>query len=237
MSVRSLVAGFLRTADADTTTLKQVRKNVEASLGRDATEEERTLIKELATKWATEAAAPAAAPEPPPLSKEELALKQLRLMVKAIGGGPQFYKNLKDQSLSEQATTLRARLREAGAPIKGAVPTATEIKQAEKERDLKRDLDGIDTSLIIDSKRRRTTAPVASRTREEDDEDDEAEFEDDDDESENEDSDDADNEAGRSRKKAKKAVDPEPASKKAPPAAADAADAASSDEEAEFEFD
>ena len=65
--------------------------------------------------------------------------------------GPRLYKGLKEMdSDQERITCLTERLQEAGASWKGQLPSKHDIQSAKQERQRLDDLDGIDTSLILD---------------------------------------------------------------------------------------
>ncbi|KAG5192327.1 hypothetical protein JKP88DRAFT_266214, partial [Tribonema minus] len=92
------------------------------------------------------------------------ALVALRAMGRAMGMGPSLYKGLKEESKRVQVTMLFRRLKDGGARFKGDVPTQTEISRAQREREKRQDMDGIDTSLIIESgtRQRRGAARAAA---------------------------------------------------------------------------
>ena len=59
---------------------------------------------------------------------------------------------------NKQISVLRDRLKERGASFKGSVPTNEEIKEAEEATMLRKDLEGIDTSNIVEAGSRRRAA-------------------------------------------------------------------------------
>lgn len=57
-----------------------------------------------------------------------------------------------------QISVLRERLKEKGATFKGSIPTKEEIKEAEEATMLRKDLEGIDSSNIVEAGSRRRAA-------------------------------------------------------------------------------
>jgi len=83
-------------------------------------------------------------------------------MIRAAGIGPSIYRNL-PEDVKKKRIELVNRIRGRGFEILGSVPSASEIQAAQRARDLKLSMDGIDTSNIIQGdsnsgrSRRRTT--------------------------------------------------------------------------------
>lgn len=72
---------------------------------------------------------------------------------------PKVYKALKEaQSTDEAEEVVRDRLEEAGVRFSGRYPSARDISGAKKKRARDKELEDIDTSLIIDSGRPRRSA-------------------------------------------------------------------------------
>ncbi|RLN56439.1 hypothetical protein BBJ28_00023173 [Nothophytophthora sp. Chile5] len=99
-----------------------------------------------------------AATDPPGLA----SLKELGRAAGVLG--PQVYKRLNEASSLEEAEELiRERLHEAGFGFHGAYPSSRDISAAKKQRAKDKELEGIDTSLIITGGRaRRVTAKPVS---------------------------------------------------------------------------
>ena len=96
------------------------------------------------------------------------AMQSLYAMARALSCGPSVYRGLQDISDRAGCDLLRKRLKSAGAKIKGKVPTHAEINVAKKMAERKRMLDGLDQSLVIESRgrggrpsRRRATKVVS----------------------------------------------------------------------------
>mmetsp|Transcript_19578 Transcript_19578/g.29035 ORF Transcript_19578/g.29035 Transcript_19578/m.29035 type:complete len:268 (-) Transcript_19578:273-1076(-) len=90
---------------------------------------------------------------------------------KAMGMGPNLYRGLKTMSNDEErAAALTDRLKEAGASWRGSLPSSKDIAKAKAEKQRKNDLDGLDTSLILETSRRRKRAVVNYSTNYGDDE-------------------------------------------------------------------
>jgi hypothetical protein len=69
------------------------------------------------------------------------------------------YRKLKEVSSTEEAEDiLRDRLHDSGIRFSGTYPKKQEIVALKKKKDLEKEMDGIDTSLIITSSRRRAVA-------------------------------------------------------------------------------
>lgn len=87
-------------------------------------------------------------------NKQDTYFKKLSKMQKASGIGPIVYRNLPEDPES-RVQALSKNLKSAGAVFRGLVPSNKEIADAQAKTNLKKDLEGIDTSNIISSKRRR----------------------------------------------------------------------------------
>jgi hypothetical protein len=107
----------------------------------------------------TTSAPPAAAAVTEPPSADETAIAAFKALGRASGCGPTLYKGLKEMSSQEQLKELRQRLRDVGAKWTGDYPSKAEIDAAQRKKDAERELDGIDTTLIMSSKRRRVSVP------------------------------------------------------------------------------
>jgi hypothetical protein len=114
--------------------------------------------KRKATATGSIATAPAAT-DPP--SADDTAIAAFKALGRASGCGPTLYKGLKEMSSQKQLKVLQQRLREHGAKWTGDYPSKAEIDATKRRKDAERELDGIDTSLIVSSKRRRTAAQVS----------------------------------------------------------------------------
>lgn len=95
------------------------------------------------------------------------SVKSLIALGTAMRMGPSLHRGLKEMnSNSERIDALTERLRGAGASWKGKIPSKADISSAKQTRQRMDDLDGIDTSLILDSSssgrpsRRCNRAPV-----------------------------------------------------------------------------
>lgn len=126
---------------------------------KEATEAKRAKRAKVA-KRAKEAKAAA----PKVAAEESWQMKQVKAFASAARLGPTFFKGTKEMSEAEKLATLLQRIREKGISVsgKGGVPSARDIAQAKRKREREDDLDGIDTSLIIDHVRRRRPAALAS---------------------------------------------------------------------------
>lgn len=73
---------------------------------------------------------------------------------------PQLYKRLNAaRSVEEAEDIVRDRLQDAGVRFNGSYPSSRDISAAKKKRDREKELEGMDTSLIIpDSGRSRRSA-------------------------------------------------------------------------------
>ena len=82
-------------------------------------------------------------------------------MGKALRMGPRLYQGLKGMNDdNERIAALIGRLKDAGAKWKAKLPTQQDIAHAKKEKAKQDDLEGLDTSLIIESgSRRRGSRP------------------------------------------------------------------------------
>jgi hypothetical protein len=84
------------------------------------------------------------------------------------GDSPQLYKVLKGAESTEEAEEiLRERLHEAGVAFHGSYPTSRDISSAKRKLDKDKELEGIDTSLIITGGRSRRGAVQRISYREE----------------------------------------------------------------------
>mmetsp|Transcript_9066 Transcript_9066/g.10472 ORF Transcript_9066/g.10472 Transcript_9066/m.10472 type:complete len:284 (-) Transcript_9066:298-1149(-) len=85
-------------------------------------------------------------------SDENRDLKILYDLGKAMRVGPTLYRGLKDLSSDlERTETLTIRLKKAGASWKGRLPCTKDVENARKKRSRMDDMDGLDTSLILDN--------------------------------------------------------------------------------------
>jgi hypothetical protein len=88
-----------------------------------------------------------------------LVSRQLTAEVQCCECSPKVYKALKEaQSVDEAEEVVRDRLEEAGVQFSGRYPSARDISAAKKKRARDKELEDIDTSLIIDSGRPRRSA-------------------------------------------------------------------------------
>ena len=90
-----------------------------------------------------------------------------------VVSSPNVYRGIPEMSTETAVETLAARLREHGCTFKGAAPTQAEIKEAERQRNLARELEGIDTSNIIRTSgrpRRRRAGAASAHVEDDDDE-------------------------------------------------------------------
>jgi hypothetical protein len=136
--------------------------NESAASNSDVSSAEETVKSSKKRKAVATASAPAPAPaaaaaEPP--SAAETAIAAFRALGRASGCGPTLYKGLKEMSSQEQLKELRQRLRDIDAKWTGDYPIKAEIDAAQRKKDAERELDGIDTTLIMSSKRRRVSVP------------------------------------------------------------------------------
>lgn len=96
---------------------------------------------------------------------ESTGLKKLKEMARAAGlSNPAFHKKLHQlNSNSEKEKRARGILQAAGYTLEGKYPTKTEIAHAKAKKDREKELDGIDTSAILPSRRRkRSSTPVVA---------------------------------------------------------------------------
>jgi hypothetical protein len=83
-------------------------------------------------------------------------VQRLLSLGQAMRLGPRLHRGLKDMtSEEERLEALTERLHEAGASWYGTLPTPQNIAKAAAEKKRKDDLDGLDTSLIVEGGRRR----------------------------------------------------------------------------------
>ncbi|CAJ1915300.1 unnamed protein product [Cylindrotheca closterium] len=83
-------------------------------------------------------------------------VQSLLKLGQAMRFGPRLHAGLKDmQDDDERIEALTKRLQDAGATWKGIVPSTQDIQAAKAEKKRKDDLDGLDTSLIIQEGRGR----------------------------------------------------------------------------------
>jgi len=98
------------------------------------------------------------------MSPAEKAVHRLTRLATAAGCHLQVLKKTAELGDEEKAGVLRERLRALGV-LKSNVPTRAEIEDAERERKRRQEMEGIDSSLILDgsAKRRRdgSAAPSA----------------------------------------------------------------------------
>jgi hypothetical protein len=108
-------------------------------------------------------------------SKLEKQLSALRKLTKVSGAGPTLYKAL-PEDIKEHVHELSKRLKRAGVPFKGLAPNSQEIARAERRRQLKQDMEGIDMSNIITgpTRRRRVSAKAQEQQQPMDESDDES---------------------------------------------------------------
>jgi len=126
-------------------------------------------------------------------SPDDDALRQFKSYILAASIGPNVYRGVKDLPKKEQIDLLYQRLADLGHKL-DCPPTKAQIAAAKRDTMKKQALDGIDTSLIIDTPRRarRTTNVVSyaekkgsedesqnGSNHDDDDDDDEVEFDDD----------------------------------------------------------
>ena len=79
-------------------------------------------------------------------------LSALYLLCSAMSAGPTMFKGLKDlESDSDRCDELASRLRSKGATFKGNKPSQHDISKAKEKTLKKKMLEGLDTSLILDS--------------------------------------------------------------------------------------
>lgn len=100
-------------------------------------------------------------------------LASLKELGRAAGVlNPRVYKLLKSASSTEEAEEiLRDRLHDAGVSFSGSFPTSRDITAAKRKHDKDKELEGIDTSLIITGGRsRRSAARVSYKVSKEDEE-------------------------------------------------------------------
>jgi hypothetical protein len=103
-------------------------------------------------------------------------VQRLLSLGQAMRLGPRLHRGLKDMtSEEERLEALTERLQEAGASWKGNLPTPQDIAKATAAKKRKDDLDGLDTSLIVEGGRRRRGAVnyAVDVTNEDDDEEEE----------------------------------------------------------------
>ncbi|TMW60693.1 hypothetical protein Poli38472_000735 [Pythium oligandrum] len=128
-------------------------------------------------------AKPKATPKPKPAAskpvKGSVGFESLKELARVAGLlAPNVYKLLKGaKNEQEQEQILRDRLDNAGVRFSGTYPSRHDIAEAKKKREKAQELDGIDTSLIIDAPRSRRATPLRpdirygnDRDEEEDDE-------------------------------------------------------------------
>lgn len=88
-------------------------------------------------------------------SEDLQALKQLSRFVKALGKGPTVFKDLTNLGPSEKHKIILKRLRDAGVAGFSDIPTDFEINKAQRRRDRERELEDINTDVIIPEGRKR----------------------------------------------------------------------------------
>lgn len=92
-----------------------------------------------------------------------IATRTLMLYCAVLLFSPHFYKKLKETSSVDEAEDLvRDLLRDASVRFSGRYPSKQEIAVVKRKKDMEKDLEGIDTSMIITGGRpRRAAAQVA----------------------------------------------------------------------------
>ena len=89
-------------------------------------------------------------------SNYSAVVKSLLDLGSAIRMGPRLYQGLKEMKDDEERReALTERLQQAGAKWNGKIPTAKDIAKARAEKQKQDDLEGLDTSLIIQGRRSR----------------------------------------------------------------------------------
>jgi len=86
---------------------------------------------------------------------EDERVKGFKEMAMAMQLGPTFFKGLAELDLEEKVDEMRDRLNAKDAVFAGSFPKLKEIQAAKKVKEREKDLEGIDTSLILDSGSRR----------------------------------------------------------------------------------
>jgi len=82
---------------------------------------------------------------------------------------PHLYKKLKDAANVDAAEDiLRDKLHEAGVEMSGNYPSKSDIAAVKRKRMKEQELDGIDTSLILDAPRSRRRHNIEEDVRQED---------------------------------------------------------------------
>jgi hypothetical protein len=185
--IRAAVAEEYET-QGDGATLKTLRRAAEENLGLapKALDAHKDLVRECAEGLvnaatagpgsggpaAKKARAAAAAPPPGVAADAPTAaaavdppeLAALKAMARAVAAGPRILLGLREAaSVEDQCDLLRARLREKGCTFKGQAPSQKEVAAAKAATERRRDLEGMDPSLIITDARRRGDKAGARR--------------------------------------------------------------------------
>ena len=165
----------------------EARKAAAAAEACDEDEDDAATATKKTKKAMTQKAAPSENEE-----EDDARLVKLRLLARAMRVGPSIYKGLANVGDDDaKVAALGERLKAKGASFTGEAPSTHDIAAAQRKSDRAAELDGIDPSLILSSKRaRRQTEkppPPPPRTKQDD-----SEASSDDEESENDDDDDDD---------------------------------------------
>lgn len=129
---------------------KKLRKAKVANSGK---------VKKAAQKKSTSTTKSDAAPKRSSSSSCGSGVQRLLSLGQAMRLGPRLHRGLKDMSSDkERLEALTNRLQEAGASWKGDLPTPRDVANAKAEKQRKDDLDGLDTSVIVEGGRRRRGA-------------------------------------------------------------------------------
>lgn len=163
--VKAAVDRILAAGVDPSTTLRSIRRKVEADLGLEegACDAFKDAIRSRVAKQ----------DEKKNDGSEDDRFQKLKALAVAMAAGPSVFRGLAD--VDDKARVLRDRLVERGANIKNDVPTAREIAAAKAKRARAVDLDGIDSTNILVSDRRHKAGKLRKKVTDEN-TDEEAEF-------------------------------------------------------------
>lgn len=145
---------LLPTLDMNTTTASSIRKLLEEELRYNAGDLKpfRAELKQLLLDRIQQEPV-----KPKTKRKSCTGLKKLKELGRILGVlHPKVFAELNELlNESEKEQAIRDKIALTGFEMKGNYPTKQDIAKAQMEKDRKQDLDGIDTSAILHSKRRR----------------------------------------------------------------------------------
>lgn len=147
--IKSVVNDILRKSDIESITPKYIRHQVAIALNVpcDSLVAKKQLILDTIMNYSK----PSIVQE----NKDVEALKQLTRFVKALGKGPAIFRDTKCLGPREKYEVVFKRLRDAGITDFSDTPTDSEIIKAQRRRDREKELEDINTDVILPEGRKR----------------------------------------------------------------------------------